>query len=203
MLRKYSIIMMVLLVAASLIGINSIYQPANIETQPQPPANTRGLVTQKDFQSTSQILNDALLLDRLFPQIIKRIDGNTLLQKIDGKLLAQKVLPYLSVNPVVTYREGQMGQVKGIGIDPPNSSMVRTANCLPDEVRVSGGFTLMSGRGGDIWMFNSPPNVANGWEVGASTADGRLYPSVYCLKAEVILQEPRQQEQQPPGGPPL
>jgi hypothetical protein len=27
--------MMVLLVAASLIGISSIYQPANIETQPQ------------------------------------------------------------------------------------------------------------------------------------------------------------------------
>ena len=36
MLRKTSVSMMVLLVAASLIGICSIYQPANVETQPQP-----------------------------------------------------------------------------------------------------------------------------------------------------------------------
>ena len=73
--------MMVLLVAASLVGISSIYQPANVETQPQLPANTKGLVTQKEFEKSSQVMADKLLLDRLFPQIIKRIDGNTLLQK--------------------------------------------------------------------------------------------------------------------------
>jgi hypothetical protein len=40
MLRKYSVITMVLFVAASLIGMSSIYQPANVETQPQQASGT-------------------------------------------------------------------------------------------------------------------------------------------------------------------
>jgi hypothetical protein len=74
MLKKYSTFMMVLLVAASLIGIGSIYQPVNVETQP--------LVKQPSTQvpGAQQFLADKILLDRLFPQIINRIDGATILQ---------------------------------------------------------------------------------------------------------------------------
>jgi hypothetical protein len=35
MLSTYSVLMMLLLVTGSLIGISSIYQPVNVETQPQ------------------------------------------------------------------------------------------------------------------------------------------------------------------------
>lgn len=35
MSRKYPVIMMVLLVAASLVGMSSVYQPTNVETQKQ------------------------------------------------------------------------------------------------------------------------------------------------------------------------
>jgi hypothetical protein len=35
MLRKSSVIMMLLIITASLVGISSMYQPVNVETQPQ------------------------------------------------------------------------------------------------------------------------------------------------------------------------
>jgi hypothetical protein len=35
MLSRYSVLMMLLLGTGSLVGINSIYQPANVETQPE------------------------------------------------------------------------------------------------------------------------------------------------------------------------
>jgi hypothetical protein len=91
----YSIFMMLLLVTASLVGISSsIYKPANVETQPaqpQPLPGTKGLVTQKQFETTTQALADKQLLDRIMPLINKRLDGKTLLQKIDGKALAEKI----------------------------------------------------------------------------------------------------------------
>src|ERR687889_625277 len=131
MLGKTSLSMMVLLVAASLIGISSIYKPANVETQPQPQQQQQQLVppgqiqrqpaivtqqqpqsstgkitTQQQAETLAQATSDNLLLNRLFPQIIKRIDGNTLLQKIDAKTLAAKVLPYLDISASVSSRYG-------------------------------------------------------------------------------------------------
>ncbi|HEU4824752.1 MAG TPA: hypothetical protein VFS97_15115 [Nitrososphaeraceae archaeon] len=59
-----------------------------------------------------QIKEDKELINRLFPYIIQKIDGKTLLQKIDGKLLAQKVFPYLDLNVILTQRPGQIGERK-------------------------------------------------------------------------------------------
>jgi hypothetical protein len=44
-----------------------------------------------------QIQQDKALVDRLFPYIIQKIDGQTLLQKIDAKTLAGKLLPHIRV----------------------------------------------------------------------------------------------------------
>src|SRR5918994_3326228 len=132
MLEKSSIFLMLLLGAGSLIGISSIYKPANVKTQPQqqqllppgqiqrqppivtqqqPQSSTGKITTQQQQETLAQATEDKQLLDRLFPQIIKRIDGNTLLQKINAKTLAQKVLPYLDLKVSVTERPGQTSSV--------------------------------------------------------------------------------------------
>src|SRR5215203_2821776 len=138
MSKKYSTFMMVLLGAASLIGISSIYQPTNVGTQPQqqlvppgqiqkqppivtqqqPQSTTGKIITQQRAETLAQAMEDKQLLDRLFPQIIKRIDGATLLQKIDAKLLAQKVFPNLDLTVVSTERPGQVSVIKANTIYP-------------------------------------------------------------------------------------
>src|SRR5919198_633319 len=113
MSSRYSIFMMVLLVAASLVGISSsIYKPANVETQPQSPAQP--LPAQKQAQNNiltqqmGQVIEDKALVDRLFPYIIQKIDAETLINKIGGKRLAEIVLPYIAVSvgasPVYTQK---------------------------------------------------------------------------------------------------
>ncbi len=102
MLRKSSLFMMVLLVAASLVGISSAvyHQPEVTTAQPQqqqlqspssaPPTLGKRLTgpqgqqqQQSDVGKMVQIREDKALVDRLFPYIIQKIDGQTLLQKID------------------------------------------------------------------------------------------------------------------------
>jgi hypothetical protein len=84
--------------------------------------------------------------NRVFPLIIKKIDGTTLLQKIDENLLAQKVFPYLNVNVVATQRVGQVSDEKVSGIKFKTAQA--TASCAPDEIAVGGRFWHSTG--GDI-----------------------------------------------------
>src|SRR5919109_3556588 len=113
MLTKYSVLMMLIIVTASLVGISSsIYKPANVETQPQSPQqgqlqspNTAAPPTlgkrltgpqgqqqqQSNVGTLVQIQQDKALVDRLFPYIIQKIDGKTLAQKIDVATLLQKI----------------------------------------------------------------------------------------------------------------
>src|SRR5215210_3682746 len=130
MLKKYSIFMM-LLIVASLIGISSIYQPANVETQPQPQQQPLVKGPSMKIPGAEQFLADKLLLDRLFPQIIKRIDGSTLLRKIDAKTLAAKVLPYLDLNVAVTERPGQTSTIKVGGLTSRFGAGQTFAGCAP------------------------------------------------------------------------
>jgi hypothetical protein len=208
MLKKSFVFMMLL--AASLVGISSIYQPANVETQPQPqlPANTKGLVTQKEFEKSSQVMADKLLLDRLFPQIIKRIDGNTLLQKFDGKLLAQKVFPYLDVNVILKQRPGQIAERKA-GFLAAGGAAWGKAVCNPGETAVSAGFTHELRGDTDQSIFTvrrNDPN-SNAWDITTGLdGSGRLLTYAECLTVELTLKEPQQPQQPPsppPGGPPL
>jgi len=155
--------MLLIVTAALLVGISSIiYQPTNVQAQ-QTPLGTGGRplmtqkqaestnvqaqqtplpgtkvpVTQKQFESTAQAMADKQLLDRLFPQIIKRIDGATLLQKIDAKLLVQKMLPYIQVKLKMGQEYGPLVTVKKSGITPV-SFHTAEARC-PVGTRVMGG----------------------------------------------------------------
>jgi len=80
MLGKSSLLMMLLLGTGSLVGISSMYTPANVETQPQsqsqPQPQPKILVDPKTPSaqgSIAQIMEDRQLVDRLMPEIIKRL----------------------------------------------------------------------------------------------------------------------------------
>jgi hypothetical protein len=216
MFNKYSIFMMLLIVTASLVGISSIYKPANVETQPQlqkPIPGTKGLVTQQRAETLAQAMADKQLLDRLFPQIIKRIDGNTLLQKINAKTLAAKVLPYLDISASVVRRDGTEGILDATDITRDlglTSALLRssTAKCNDGETAVGGGFLVQSVDPAETYLFSagSQPDL-NGWSTNAQFGDkGKIQASVVCLTLNVGLkdaQQPQQQPSPPPGGPPL
>jgi hypothetical protein len=210
MLRRYSIFMMVLFVGASLIGISSIYQPANVETQPQQQAPTvqqppqilnrpgqvpSGGQSLKEQAkpldpAAGQFIADKLLLDRLMPQIIKRIDGATILQKIDAKTLAAKVLPFLDVNVVATERPGQISVVTADRVYPFESATQTgraLASCAPDETLVTGGFAMTFG--GELVTFAKKPDT-NQWAVaGQFGSNGRIQSYAECLTVELALKQ--------------
>jgi hypothetical protein len=99
--------MMLLLGTGSIVGISSIYTPANVETQPQqqpqpqplpqpqkPQTTIPGLkIPQSKIELGQQIadqnalraIQDKQLLDRLMPQIIKRIDVKLVLTERPSK----------------------------------------------------------------------------------------------------------------------
>jgi hypothetical protein len=142
MLRKSSIFMMLLLATGSLIGISSIYQPTNVETQPGTEGTTK-LPRTTQQKSLEQAMSDTQLLDRLMPLIINRLDS---------KMLAQKVLPHLDLNVVLTPRKGASHEVTVSG--PIAQRTVHTgANCAPDEIAVSGGWEGFSLGNIDIEQF--------------------------------------------------
>ena len=198
MLNTYSIFMMLLAITASLVGISSsIYKPANVETQPQVQSQ-RPLITQEQNKRLTEIMADAQLLDRLFPQIIKRMDGKT---------LATKVLPYLDLNVALIQRTGQIGSIN-VGTLSPGGAAWGKAGCAPGETAVSAGFTHQIKGGSDLSVFSlwrQDPN-SNAWDITTSFDDtGKVFTYAECLKVESALKDVRQPQQpsQPTGGPPL
>jgi hypothetical protein len=234
--------MMLLLATASLIGISSsIYQPVNVETQPQvvpttqiqrqppivtqqqqpvqpqgnPQSVTSKIITQQRAETLAQATADNQLLDRLFPQIIKRIDGKTLaqkvdaatlLQKIDARTLAAKVLPYLDNKVTLTPRVGEASRLTGTGPLPPSKSTSLDANCLPGEIAVSGGFSKSNNEDLKVSTPRIEPNPRT-WlfEFYGGGYSAYAFTWVHCLKVESALKdvEKPQQQPSPPGGPPL
>jgi hypothetical protein len=143
MLKKYSIFMMLLLATGSLIGISSIYQPANVETQlrsqlpglgiTQPPGVAGTTQLPRDQQQfLNQAMSDKQLLDRLMPSIINRLDS---------KMLAQKILPHLKVTVPIGDSYGPLVEVKKEGL-PPESLHYAEARCPPGTRVVGGGGDL-------------------------------------------------------------
>lgn len=231
MLEKSSIFLMLILGVGSLIGISSIYKPANVETQPQPQSQQPGQIQppteQQQQQPTpipggkeikaigrtpeqrAQIAADNALLDRLFPKIIQRIDGATLLQKIDARTLANKMLPYLDISASVVSRDGPQGVSKGTGpISSTTLPASSVARCNTGEIPVSGGFAFWSDPADSFVNNNGLYQRENGWVTGARMGDeGSIKASVTCLTVKVGLKNAQQPQPQqpslPPGGPPL
>jgi hypothetical protein len=220
MLTKYSVFMMLLIVTASLVGISSIYQPANVETQPQPQpllgSPQQKLQQQSNIGTLMQIKEDKELVDRLFPYIIQKIDGKTLLQKIDGKLLAQKVFPYLDLNVATIERPGQGSNVDITGFT--TKTTIVKASCAPEERLVGGAMALHNVAELNSFQRSQQPQEPNSWAIITSfDGDGSIRSFAECLKVELALKDvPKsqpvqslvgpapqlQKPSQPPGGSP-
>jgi hypothetical protein len=224
--KKISVLMTMLLIATavSLVGIsNIIYKPANIQAQAQQqpqqqlpnagqvlkkqplqlqkpqPLGTGGkpLMTQQRAETLNQALADKQLLDRLFPQIIKRIDGKT---------LATKVLPYLDISANVISRDGPAATIKRsnpiIG-QTGSSPLSSTAKCNDGEIAVGGGYDFQSDPADSYVSSNAPTQPEpNGWNTASQMKDdGRIKASVLCLTINVGLKNVQQSQQPPLPGP--
>jgi hypothetical protein len=174
MLRKYSIFMMLLLTTASLVGISSMYQPTNVETQPGTEGTTQ--LPRDQQKSLDQAMSDKQLLDRLMPLIINRLDS---------KMLAEKILPHLDLKVVLTQRPGQAVRV----VD--ESAFIKAqARCLPGETAVSAGFYHgLRGSYPYVTKFEREVDVPNVWTI-ISFIDGSggiLHTYAECLTVELAL----------------
>ena len=175
-------------------------QPLQLQ-KPQ-PLGTGGkpLMTQQRAETLNQAIADKQLLDRIFPQIIKRIDGKT---------LATKVLPYLDISANVISRDGPTNTMKKgktllpgqVGADALSS----TAKCNNGEIAVGGGYDFQSDPADSYVSSNAPTQPEpNGWNtVSLMKDDGRIKASVLCLTINVALKNVPQSQQQPPLPGPL
>jgi hypothetical protein len=115
--------MMLLIVTGSLIGISSIYTPANVETQPQPqpqkPLMGSKIIVEQKPLTAQMVLEDKRLqiqlVDKLMPEIIKRI-------KVDLK---------------VTDRYSPLARVAKEGL--PTDTFHKVEARCPPGTRVMGG----------------------------------------------------------------
>ena len=210
MLRKYSIFMMLLLATGSLVGISSIYQPTNVETQPQqqPQRLTPGQkLTVPGIEGTTQLprdqqqflnqaMSDTQLLDRLMPLIINRLDS---------KMLAQKILPHLTVTLRMGDNYGPIVEVKKDTGMAPASYHTAEARCPPGTRVMGGGGTIQSYTDGSIESMGPIPTQRFS-VVAKMTGSGTILAYATCLGEVAIglkdVQQPQQQSSQPlgPGG---
>jgi hypothetical protein len=205
---------MLLLGTASLVGISSIYQPANVETQPQPQQQQpqqqlqsaptlgkrlTGPQGQQQQQSNTgtlvQIQQDKALVDRLFPYIIQKIDGQTLLQKIDAKTLAAKILPHIQVKISGALSTSEFIKVSKGATDSDTYHHVY-AKCQPGELLWGGGGHvrdryLNDWRRGpeDNWLVETGiAETGNQWKITAKMSSaGDIYAEAICRKISLGL----------------
>jgi hypothetical protein len=140
MLGKSSVLMMLLVGTGSLVGISSIYTPANVETQPiqqpqptpqpQGPQTTLGGIkmpqSKMDLAQTDpnvmRAVEERKLLDRLMPEIIKRMqvtlnfrDNYSPLYKISKDALASESYHKAEARCPPGFRvTGGGGQISGV-----------------------------------------------------------------------------------------
>jgi hypothetical protein len=218
MLKKSFVIVMLL--AASLIGIGSAayHQLPEVTTaQPQPqqqqqpqsqsPSNApptlgkrlTGPQGQQQQQSNTgtlvQIQQDRELVNRLFPYIIQKIDGQTLLQKIDAKTLAAKLLPHIQVKVTGSLSTSDLIEVKKGATDSDTYHHVY-AKCGPGELLWGGGGHVRDGylndwrrSPEDNWLVESGiAETGNQWKItGKMSSGGDIYAEAICRKISLAL----------------
>lgn len=192
-----------MLIAASMIGISTAiyHQPEVASAQPQPlqpqqpqqSPNTAPPTIGKRFTSPQgmqqqqqsvvgtlvQIQQDKALVDRLFPYIIQKIDGQTLLQKIDARTLAAKVLPYLDIENSVTPSSSGLTTTVGEGQRP----FPLTSHCAEGSVLTGGGF---SGPGSMINSYVDSQGKAVVVVQGNPKQTGYYAAHAYCLSSKLV-----------------
>jgi hypothetical protein len=154
-----------------------------------------------------QGIKDSQLADRIFPLIIAKIDGFTILKKMDGQELLRKILPYVDVKVEVTQPRGNYVSYR-TDEDGGKSYTSADAKCSEEDgVLVGGGFSSDiaandNARGvfykdKDLWHVQIPPGPPN--RGGSVTAFAE------CIKVELGIKPPESAPSVilPPGGGPL
>ncbi len=133
-----------------------------------------------------QIQQDRELVHRLFPYIIEKIDGNTLIQKIGPKRLTEIMLQHTQLKFGTSVRESAVVDVKKSGPAPPASYHQAVATC-PRESKNTGGGVVIMGQG----LFAGPAdnqvvesrygNLGNTWlGVVRMESSGSFYSQAVC-----------------------
>jgi hypothetical protein len=136
-----------------------------------------GVIPKKQSDIVMQSIQDDALVERIFPLIVNKLDGATILKKVDGQQLLEKVLPYLDIKLVGREQLGTTQVVKLSGL-ATNYAQTK-ADCNGDEIASGGGFDTT----GKILQSS---RSANGWYVRAfSDEDFKLQDNVQCIKIEV------------------
>ena len=157
-----------------------------------------------------QDIQDTALVERIFPDILAKLDGPTILKKVDGQQLLEKVLPYLDVKIVSTQRPGQTLNVKPNSIT--GAIVTSEASCNQGESLTGGGFDSHLGGGYPTLSYKSVsgkrPGVINPaapdgdqWMHRINIdSDGSVTTFAECLGIAVSVKSP---ETFAPGGGPL
>jgi hypothetical protein len=163
---------------------------------PNPEATSsldNGQISKQTSDIVMQSMQDDQLVERIFPLIVNKLDGATILKKVDGQQLLEKVLPYLDIKLVGREQLGSKKIVDVSGILSKYADSI--ANCNDDEIVSGGGFFTT----GDVSASNH--FSANGWHVTAHAAtDFTVEGNVQCIKIEVGTKLPALPA--PPGGSP-
>ena len=151
-----------------------------------------GEVSKKQSDILMQSINDENLVKRIFPLILKKLDGPTILKKVDATQLLEKILPYVKIkitevsNGPIPISKGCakiLGVIGSCGGDPQSS----TARCGPEDgIAVGGAFEYY--RDGDgVVQLNTGLSGTDGWSAsGLFTENGDIGATVLCMKIEAV-----------------
>jgi hypothetical protein len=128
-----TIFTMLLIIVGSLVGISSIYTPANVETQPQPQPQKEQTFTTIPGLTTTQSKLTPGQQSQIDQQIFRTLGDNQLLNR-----LMPKIIDRIDVKLVLTQRPGQIGSVK-VGTLGSGGAAWGKASCQPGETAVSAG----------------------------------------------------------------
>jgi hypothetical protein len=134
---------------------------------------------QSDVGKLVQMREDKALVDRLFPYIIQKIDGQTLLQKIDARTLAAKILPFLDIENSVTPSSRGLTTTVGEGQRP----FPLTSQCAEGSALTGGGF---SGPGSMINSYVDSEGKAVVVVEGNPKQTGYYAAHAYCLSSKLV-----------------
>lgn len=154
-----------------------------------------GQISKQQSDIVMQSMQDDALVKRIFPLIVDKLDGDTILKKVDAQQLLEKVLPYLDVRVSVREEAVPVSTGKGGGIAVLHSQ----ATCGQGEILVGGGF-----QGNTEVSSSSRGESDNTWRVqgyhpsdiyGSGNILSDLNAVAQCMKVEVDVKAP--------GGAPL
>jgi hypothetical protein len=120
-------------------------QAGKVIQEGTPDTTKSEVTTQQKAGPIIQDIKESALVDRIFPKIVEKLDGATILNKVDGKQLLEKldgqqllvkVLPYLSVS-------ARSYEVPGKAIRFSKPSLVTSeVGCPEGTALVGGGFQI-------------------------------------------------------------